>query len=155
MESFSLHRGQSLGVFAQGGKIAPALFDTGSDPTTQIHEVVLDEADDMKAVRNDASSREVALDEGAVACAHIDANDSHFMPAVQGFEEFFEVCRAFALCDIKDPMSFEITEGGGEATALVKGVFVNPEDLRALTRESLFGFTLSELLVDAFNCRGP
>jgi hypothetical protein len=133
MESFSLHRGQALGVFAQGGKIAPALFDTGSDLTTQIHEVVLDEADDMEAIRNDASLWEVALDEGAVACAHIDANDSHFMPAMQGFKEFFEIRGAFALGDIKDPMSFEITEGGGEAAAFVKGVFVNPEDLRALT----------------------
>lgn len=133
MESFSLHRGQALGVFAQGCKIAPALFDAGSDLTTQIHEVVLDEADDMEAIRNDASAWEVSLDQRAVACAHIDANDSHFMPALQGFEEFFEVCRAFTLGDIKDPMSFEITEGGGEAAAFVKGVFVDAEDLRALT----------------------
>lgn len=142
-------------MLAQCGKVSPALFDTGGDLTTQIHEVVLDESDDMEAVRNDASAWEVALDERAIACAHVDANDSHFMPAVQGFEEVFEVCCAFALGDIKDSMSFEITEGGGEAAAFVKGVFVDAEDLRALTRESLFGFTLSELMVDAFNGRGP
>lgn len=120
-------------MFAQGGKVAPALFDTGGDLPAQIHEVVLDEADDMEAVRNDTSSWEVALDQRAVACAHIDANDAHFMPAVQGFKEVFEIRGAFALGDIKDPVFFEITEGSGEAAAFVKGVFVNPEDLRALT----------------------
>jgi hypothetical protein len=73
------------------------------------------------------------------------------MPSTQGFEEVFEVCCAFAFGNIKDSMSFEITEGGGEAAAFVKGVFVDTEHLRALTRESLFGFTLSELMVDAFN----
>ena len=76
------------------------------------------------------------------------------MPAVQGFKEVLEIRGAFALGDIKDPMSFEITEGGGEAAAFMKGVFINAEHFRALTRESFFGFALSELMVDAFNGRG-
>jgi hypothetical protein len=50
-------------VFAQSSKITPTLFDTGSDLTAQIHEVMLDKSDDMEAVRNDASAWEVALDE--------------------------------------------------------------------------------------------
>ena len=122
-------------MFAQGGQSATALFDVGSDLPAQIHEVMLAKPNDMEAIRNDPGIREVALDERPVACAHIDANDLYLMPSVQGFKKGMEVSCALALGHIKDPMSFEITEGGGEAAAFVEGVFVNPKHLRAARRE--------------------
>ena len=53
--------------------------------------------------------------------------------------------------DVKNPMVFEITKGGAEALSFVESVFVDPEDQRALERDTLSGFAPGELSVDALD----
>lgn len=118
-------------MFAQGGQEAAMLGDFGSDLAEEFEEVVLDDADDVEAVGNDLCSGEVALDERAVGRAQIDADNAHLVPAVQGLQEAFEVLGAFALGDIEDLVVAQVTEGGGEAAALVQSVFIDSEELGA------------------------
>lgn len=118
-------------MFAQGGEEAAVLGDFGSDLTEEFEEVVLDDTDDVEAVGNDFGLWEVSFDEGAVGGAQIDADDAHLVPAVQGLEEAFEVLGAFALHDIEDLVVAQVTEGGGEAAALVQSMLVDAEELGA------------------------
>ena len=53
--------------------------------------------------------------------------------------------------NFKDPMVFEITEGGAEALSFMEGVFVDPEDQRAMERDAFGGFAPGELSVNAFD----
>ena len=81
-ETLSLSWVEAVGVFAQGGEVAPVMFDGWSDLAAQFHEVMLDEPDDMEAVSHDTSLGKVALDQRAVASTHVDADDAHFMPSL-------------------------------------------------------------------------
>lgn len=127
------------------------LLDRRGDLAAKIHEVMLDEADDMEAVCNDACVRKVLFNQCAVAGAHIHANDPDFVAALQRFEEGLKILSAFSLGNIEDAMPFKVAEGGGKSTTFVKGVFIDTEDFRAFSREPFFGFALSELLINAFD----
>lgn len=127
------------------------LFDRRGDLAAKIHEVMLDEADDMEAVCNDACVRKVLFNQSAVAGAHIHANDPDFVAALQRFEEGLEVLSTFSLGNIEDAMPFKVAEGGGKSTTFVKGVLIDTEDFRAFSREPFFSFALSELLINAFD----
>lgn len=124
------------------------LLDRRGDLAAKIHEVILDEANDMEAVCNDACVREVLLYQCAVAGAHIHANDPDFVTALQGFKEGFKILSTFAFGNIEDTVSFEIAEGGGKSTSFMKGVFIDPKDLGAFSGDPLVGFALCELLVN-------
>jgi len=125
------------------------LLDRRGDLAAKIHEVMLDEADDMEAVCNDACVRKVLFNQCAVAGAHIHANDPDFVAALQRFEEGLKILSTFSLGNIEDTMSLKIAEGGGKSTTFVKGVLIDTEDFRAFSREPFFGFALCELLVNA------
>ena len=53
--------------------------------------------------------------------------------------------------DFKDPMVFEITEGGAEALSFMEGVFIDSENQRALERDAFGCFSPGELSVDALH----
>jgi len=152
-ESLGLGLGESVWAFAQCGGPTPVMFEVWSDLSAQFHEVVLDESDDMEAVRDDAGLGEVVFDQRAVAGAHVDAHEAHLILSLKGFEEGLEVWGAFALGDIKDAVAFEIAEGGGEPAALVEGVFINAEHPRALAREPFTGLAAGEPVIDALDSR--
>jgi hypothetical protein len=84
IEAGALEICQSLGMFAQGRKVATVLFDRRGDLAAKIHEVMLNEADDMEAVCNDACLRKVLFNKRSVAGAHIHAHDPDFVAALQG-----------------------------------------------------------------------
>lgn len=48
-------------------------------------------------------------------------------------------------------MVFEVAESGGKTGSLVKGVFINAKDDRALKRDPLIGFANGKLVVNAFD----
>ena len=69
-------------MLSQGAKVAAMLFDGWSDLSKQFHEVVLNDAHDMEAIGDDASAREVALDECTIRRTQIDADHAHLFPTV-------------------------------------------------------------------------
>ena len=103
----------------------------------------------MEAVCNDACVRKVFLNQCAVAGAHIHANDSDFVAALQRFKEGLKILSTFAFGNIEDTVSFKIAEGGGKSTSFVKGVLIDTKDFGAFSGEPLFGFALRELLVNS------
>jgi len=117
----------------------------------QLHEVVLDDADDMEAVGDDPGSGEGVFDEAAVGAGEVDADDPHLLPALELAKEPGEILMAAAGLDVENTPVFQVTEGGGEALALVEGVLVDAEVARALQGEAFGGFAAGELLVDAGN----
>lgn len=136
-------------MFAQGRKVATVLFDRRGDLAAKIHEVMLDEADDMEAVCNDACLRKVLFNQRSVAGAHIHAHDPDFVAALQGFEEGLKILSAFALGNIEDTVSFKIAEGGGKSTSFVEGMLIDTKDFGAFSGKPLSGFALCELLVNS------
>ncbi len=131
MEFSFLIRSEAIRMFTQSSEEAIVFGDLGSDLSEELHEVMLNDADDMEAVGNDFSIGEVTFDESAVRGTQIDADNAHFIPAVQGLQEAFELTGALALGDIKDAVVAQIAEGGGETAALVKSMFVDTEELGA------------------------
>jgi len=115
----------------------------------QLHEVVLDDADDVEAVGHDPGVGEVAFDEAAVGGGEVDADDFHTFAALEFAKESGEILMAAAGLDVENTPVFQVTEGGGEALAFMEGVFVDAEVVRALQREAFGGLAAGELLIDA------
>lgn len=58
----------------------------GDDPANKIHEVVPDQANDLKAVRDDPGLGEVSSDQSAIGAAQIHADDADLFFAFEGGE---------------------------------------------------------------------
>ena len=145
--SVTLFDREVLWVHTQEVEDAALIFDFRGDLPGEVHEVVGDPPHDVKAVGDDLGLR----DEAPIGAAKVDANDPDLVPSQQAFKEALERLVAFSFDDIKDLVVLEVAEGRGKALFLVEGMFVNPKDLWALKGDSLCGFALVEVLVDAFN----
>ena len=63
----------------------------GDEVTGQLHEVVLDDADDVKPVGDDSGLGKVTADEAAVGAGKIDADDFHVLATLEFTEETGEI----------------------------------------------------------------
>jgi hypothetical protein len=55
----------------------------------------------------------------------------------------------FTLDNVKDAVVAQITEGGGELSVFMEGVFVDTQHQGAIQREPFTGFSLRKLPIDA------
>jgi len=154
VQAASLGLGEPVGALAQGGEVSAVASEFGGDAPEEFHEVVEGQADDVEAVGDDACVGEVSADKGPVGGAHVDADHANPFPASESGEKGFERGSGLALDDVEDAVVAQIAEGGGEAAALVEGVLVDAENLRALERDSLACPAHGELVVDAFDGGG-
>jgi hypothetical protein len=138
-------------LLAQGSKEASLLFDLRSDLAEELQEVVLHDANDVEAISNDFCIGEVASDDSAVGGTQVDADQPYSLPAFQRVKEGFEGAGTLSFDHIEDFVIAEIAEGGGEAAALVEGVFVDAEFEGALQADALASFAVGMLVVDAFD----
>jgi hypothetical protein len=113
--------------------------------------VVLHDANHVKAIGDDLGIGEVASDDGAIGGTQVDADQADSLPAFQRVKEGFEGSGALSFHDIKDLVITEIAEGGGEATALVEGVFVDAEFEGAFEADAFASLSVGVLVVDAFD----
>ena len=81
-EACMVKSGEVVCAFAQGSKQAPMVLDLRGDLTSEIHEVLDDETDDMEAVGDDFSIWEVGGDEAAVRTGEVDTDHPHLILAL-------------------------------------------------------------------------
>jgi len=119
-------------VHAQGSEGAGVVFDLRGDLTSEVHEMLDDNANDMEAIGNDAGIGEPAADQGAVRTGEVDADHLDAFAALEVLKEGDDVGAGSTLDDIEDLVIFKIAKGGGESLALVEGVLVDTEHNGAL-----------------------
>src|SRR5579871_4654582 len=112
-------------------------------------EMKASQADRVEAIRHDRGPGKPTPDHRAIGVGEIDADHFDFLPAAQRPQIRGELGFASALADIKHAVPLEIAEGRGEALALMQGVLVDAEDLRAVQAKPLAGFALGKLSVNA------
>ena len=134
------------------------VFDLGSDRSHQVHEVLLDDSDDVEAIGDDLGVGEVPADQGPVGGAQIHADDADVFLAFESGEVGVKVLRVTAFDDVEDPVGSQVAEGGGElgcpslAGALaMDGVLVDAEDGRADAVGTFSGFKFGVFVIDAFD----
>jgi hypothetical protein len=146
---------------AESGEVSAMIFDLGSDRADEVHEVLLNHANDVEAIRDDRGIGEVFADQGAVGAAQIHADDPHGFLSLEGAEVGFEILGIPAFDDIEDPVGAQVAEGGRELRSpsmsgalSMDGVFVDAEDRRADSIEAFPGFDLGVFMVEAFDGGG-
>ena len=116
---------------------------------------MLHDTNDVEAIRDDLGIGEVASNDGTIGRTQVDAYQAHSLPAFQRVKEGFEGACALSFDHIEDLVIAEIAEGGGEAAALVEGVFVDTEFKRTLQTDALASLSVGVLVVDAFDGGTP
>ena len=136
-EGFFLWGKEIFRMGAQGSEISPVMFHMRNELANKIHEVLLDQANDVKAVRDDPGLGEVSSDQGAIGAAQIHADDADLFFAFEGGEVGVKILRVTAFDDIEDAVGAQVAEGRGEprpapvtSSFSVDGVFVDAEDGR-------------------------
>ena len=69
--------GEFVGSFSESSETPPMVLDVWGDGTKESQEVVLNDANDVEAVRDDTRSREVSPDESAVGVTQVDADHAN------------------------------------------------------------------------------
>ena len=139
--AMAAHEAEQAAVFGAGGiDLAPAG-----------EEVVVDEADDVEAVGDDAGVGEVFADQGAVGAGQVHANDLDGFTAAEALQIAFQSGFRAAEHDIVDLVVFEVAEGGRVAVTAAEEVLVDAEQSRALGRVPFAVLTLeaaAEVAID-------
>jgi hypothetical protein len=153
-----LLRKEVLRMGAKSGEIAAMIFDVRGEFTHEIHEVLLDDPNDVESVRDDPGVGEVPLNQGAVGTAQIHADYADVFLAPEGREVSVELFRGTAFHNIEDLVSSQIAEGGREAGAAsmlrslsMDGVFIDTENRRADAIGVLASFAGGILVVEALD----
>ncbi len=143
---------------AQGSERSPVMLHVGNELANEIHEVLLDEANDVEAVRDDPGLGEVSSDQRAIGAAQIHADDADVFLAFKGGEVGVKVLRVTPFDDIEDAVGAKVAEGRGEprpapvtSSFSVDGVFVDAEDGRADAVRAFPCFALGIFVVEPFD----
>lgn len=123
-------------------------FELWRDGTGQVHEVMVDDAHDMKAVGDDPGVGEEAADDVTVGTGEVDTDHLHFVTAAQGKQVGAQLRDASPRSDVENAVVAQIAKRGAEALLFVQGVFVDTEIAGALQGESFIGLAACELGVD-------
>ena len=157
-EGFFLWGKEIFRMGAQGSEISPVMFHMRNELANKIHEVLLDQANDVKAVRDDPGLGEVSSDQGAIGAAQIHADDADLFFAFEGGEVGVKILRVTAFDDIEDAVGAQVAEGRGEprhapvtSSFSVDGVFVDAEDGRTDAVGTFSGFDLGVLVIEALD----
>jgi hypothetical protein len=157
-EDFLLGGEEILWMGAQGGEVSPVMFHVRNELANKIHEVLLDEANDVEAVCDDSGPGEVSLDQRAIGTAQIHADEADVFFAFEGGEVGVKVLRVTAFDDVEDAVIAQVAEGCGEPCSplvagpfSVDGVFVDAEDGRADSVGVFPGFACGVFVVEAFD----
>lgn len=108
------------------------VLELGSEEPRELDEVVIDDADDVEAIGDDAGLGKVSLHESPVGAGEVDADELNTLSAPEFAKKMDEVGFTATGLDFEDAVVFEITEGGAKALSFVEGVFVDAEDEGAL-----------------------
>lgn len=110
---------------AEQGEETAVVFEVGNELAGEIQKVMLEEADDVKAVCDDAGVGEVAAHEGAVGTREVDADDTHFFTAFERGQKVPQVGLTTTGNNIEDAMVAQVTECGGKGHIAMDAVFVD------------------------------
>jgi len=66
LKSFLLPGVESRGLLAHGGEVAAMVLEFWNQEACELNEVMIDDADDMEAIGDDAGVGKVSLDESSV-----------------------------------------------------------------------------------------
>lgn len=143
---------------AQGSEVTPVMLHVRNELANEIHEVLLDEADDVEAVCDDPRLGEVSSDQGAIGAAQIHADEADVFFAFEGGEVGVKILRVTAFDDIEDAVSAQVAEGRGELRSSseagsfsVDGMFVDAEDGRTDAVGAFPCFARGVFVVEAFD----
>ena len=96
--------------------------------------MLIDEPDDMKAVRHDLGMGELFSDQCTIGGGKIDAHDANAFFALQSFEKGLQSGLRADWNDIIDGVVLQVAKGGGKAFAAGKEMLVNDQYRRATQR---------------------
>jgi len=123
-----------------------AVFGAGRiDLSPAGQEVLVDEADHMKAIGHDHRLGEMRFDDGAVDHRQIHADHPDLLFAFQGKKIRLQGGLGAAQGDVVDAVVLQIAEGGGVALLAGEEMLVNAQDLWAKRRMIMAGATLQAL----------
>jgi hypothetical protein len=117
---------------AQGGEQAPVVLEARDDLACEIHEAVLEDADDMEAVSDQARVRQPLPDKRALGAGEVDAGHPHLLPAVEAGQEAAQVRFTAPGHDIEDAVVAKVAKRGGKRHAAMHAVLVDAQQARTL-----------------------
>lgn len=143
---------------AQGSEISPVMLHVGNELANEIHEVLLDQANDVEAVRDDPGLGEVSSHQGAIGAAQIHADEAHVFFAFKSGEVGVKILRVTAFDNVEDAVGAKVAEGRGEprpapvtSSFSVDGVFVDAEDGRTDAVGAFPCFAFGVFVVEPFD----
>ena len=84
------------------------VFELWNDLPKKLHKVLLHNANDMEAIGNDSSIREVFSDQASVGGTQVHADDSDLVSAFERFEVVLQFSRAAAFDNIEDSLGLQV-----------------------------------------------
>ena len=119
------------------------------DESVSPEEVVLEGADDMEPIGDDASMGEPSPSQGSVRTGEVHADHLHLLPAFERGEEPSQLGLATPRDKVKNPVITQVAKCRGERHAAMDAMFVDPEDAGTLQTLTFTGLARGELRINA------